>query len=157
MSEQGAIPRVGRLIDGQCVDSAGGQWRNVADPADPASRQVLARVPFAPVAEPNAAAAGARMAFRSRRKTPIAAGTRIPLNYRQPIRRNLEKLAAIRTAAQVKSLADAEGGGLRGRQLGGPALYGKPTVERAQTRTVPQRWFGEDAVGGPLDTSIALK
>ncbi|TKD34432.1 aldehyde dehydrogenase family protein, partial [Azotobacter chroococcum] len=78
MSKQGAITRVRLLIDGCFVDSTSEQWRDVVNPA---TQEILARVPFATEAELNAAVASAREAFKSWRKTPIAARARIFLKY----------------------------------------------------------------------------
>ncbi|TBW35266.1 CoA-acylating methylmalonate-semialdehyde dehydrogenase [Azotobacter chroococcum] len=114
MSKQGAITRVRLLIDGCFVDSTSEQWRDVVNPA---TQEILARVPFATEAELNAAVANAREAFKSWRKTPIAARARIFLKYQQLIREHLKELAAILTAEQGKTLADAEGDVLRGLEV----------------------------------------
>ncbi|GAB3375435.1 CoA-acylating methylmalonate-semialdehyde dehydrogenase [Azotobacter armeniacus] len=114
MSEQGAIPHVRLLIDGRFLESTSGQWRDVVNPA---TQQLLAHVPFATEAELNAAVASARAAFKTWRRTPISARARIFLKYQQLIREHLEELAAILTAEQGKTLADAEGDVLRGLEV----------------------------------------
>ncbi|TKD47033.1 aldehyde dehydrogenase family protein, partial [Azotobacter chroococcum] len=78
MIHSSSIPSIKLLIDGQFVESTTTQWRDVVNPA---TQQVLARVPFATEAELNAAVASAREAFKSWRKTPIAARARIFLKY----------------------------------------------------------------------------
>ena len=55
-------PTVKLLIGGQFVESKTTEWRNVVNPA---TQQVLARVPFATADEINAAVASAKEAFKT--------------------------------------------------------------------------------------------
>ncbi|MFC2974403.1 CoA-acylating methylmalonate-semialdehyde dehydrogenase [Azotobacter bryophylli] len=114
MTTSSSLPTVKLLIDGQFVESRTSQWRDVVNPA---TQEVLARVPFATEAEMNAAVASAREAFKTWRKTPIGARARIFLRYQQLIRENIKELAAILTAEQGKTLADAEGDVFRGLEV----------------------------------------
>ncbi len=109
-----AIPGVALLIDGQFVQSKTTQWRDVVNPA---TQQVLARVPMATPDEVAAAIAAAKAAFPAWRKTPIGARARIFLKYQQLIRDNMKSLAATLTAEQGKTLADAEGDVFRGLEV----------------------------------------
>lgn len=109
-----ALPTVKLLIDGEFVDSKTSQWRDVVNPA---TQEVLARVPFATEDEMNAAVAAAKEAFKTWRKTPIGARARIFLKYQQLIRENMKELAAILTAEQGKTLPDAEGDVFRGLEV----------------------------------------
>lgn len=102
------------LIDGEFVESATSEWREVVDPATGA---VLARVPFATAAEVEAAVAAAQRAFAGWRRTPIGARARIFLKYQQLIRAHMAELAAILTAEQGKTLPDAEGDVFRGLEV----------------------------------------
>nr|AEO27402.1 methylmalonate semialdehyde dehydrogenase [Pseudomonas sp. 19-rlim] len=111
---QNAIPTVKLLIGGEFVESKTTQWREVVNPA---TQQVLARVPFATTEEMNAAVASAKQAFKTWRKTPIGARARIFLKYQQLIRENIKELAAILTAEQGKTLPDAEGDVFRGLEV----------------------------------------
>ncbi|AYC31562.1 CoA-acylating methylmalonate-semialdehyde dehydrogenase [Pseudomonas cavernae] len=111
---QTAVPTVKLLIGGQLVESASREWREVINPA---TQEVLARVPFATVEEMHAAVASAKEAFKTWRKTPIGARARIFLKYQQLIRENMKELAAILTAEQGKTLADAEGDVFRGLEV----------------------------------------
>src|SRR5690554_7453286 len=61
--------------------------------------------------------ANAKEAFKTWRKTPIGARARIFLKYQQLIRENMKELAAILTAEQGKTLADAEGDVFRGLEV----------------------------------------
>jgi malonate-semialdehyde dehydrogenase (acetylating)/methylmalonate-semialdehyde dehydrogenase len=74
MTTQSSIPTVKLLIGGQLVESTTTQWRDVVNPA---TQEVLARVPFATTEEMNAAVASAKEAFSTWRKTPIGARARV--------------------------------------------------------------------------------
>ncbi|MER0040295.1 CoA-acylating methylmalonate-semialdehyde dehydrogenase [Pseudomonas sp. MGal98] len=102
------------LINGKLVESRTEQWRDVVNPA---TQEVLARVPFATGEEIDAAVASASQAFKTWRKTPIGTRARIFLKYQQLIRENMKELAAILTAEQGKTLADAEGDVFRGLEV----------------------------------------
>ncbi len=102
------------LIDGEFVESGSAQWRDVVNPA---TQDVLARVPFATDGEVDAAVAAAKEAFKSWRRTPIGARARIFLKYQQLIREHMGELAAILTAEQGKTLPDAEGDVFRGLEV----------------------------------------
>jgi malonate-semialdehyde dehydrogenase (acetylating) / methylmalonate-semialdehyde dehydrogenase len=67
--------------------------------------------------EVDAAVAAAQRAFVRWRKTPIGARARIFLKYQQLIREHMSELAAILTAEQGKTLADAEGDVFRGLEV----------------------------------------
>ena len=108
------VPTVKLLINGEFIESQSDQWREVINPA---TQEVLARVPFATPDEINAAVASSREAFKTWRKTPIGARGRIFLKYQQLIRENMKELAAILTAEQGKTLADAEGDVFRGLEV----------------------------------------
>ncbi|SFV00204.1 CoA-acylating methylmalonate-semialdehyde dehydrogenase [Pseudoduganella namucuonensis] len=102
------------LINGEFVESSTTEWRDVINPA---TQEVLARVPMATAAEISAAVSSARNAFKTWRKTPIGARARIFLKYQQLIRENMKELAALLTAEQGKTLADAEGDIFRGLEV----------------------------------------
>ncbi|ALN81502.1 methylmalonate-semialdehyde dehydrogenase [Lysobacter antibioticus] len=108
------VATVKLLIDGTFVESRSEQWRDVVNPA---TQAVLARVPFATADEVDAAVRSAQQAFKSWRKTPIGARARIFLKYQQLIREHMSELAAILTAEQGKTLADAEGDVFRGLEV----------------------------------------
>ena len=113
-TQASAVPTIKLLIGGEFVESKTSQWRDVVNPA---TQQVLARVPFATTEEMNAVIAAAKGAFKTWRKTPIGARARIFLKYQQLIRDNIKELAAILTAEQGKTLADAEGDVFRGLEV----------------------------------------
>jgi len=109
-----SIPHVPMLINGEFVQSRSTQWRDVVNPA---TQEVLARVPLATADEVAQAVASAKAAFTTWRKTPIGQRARIFLKYQQLIRENIKSLAATLTAEQGKTLADAEGDVFRGLEV----------------------------------------
>ncbi|WP_434776381.1 CoA-acylating methylmalonate-semialdehyde dehydrogenase [Pseudomonas oryzihabitans] len=111
---QTAIQDVPLLIDGQFVTSTSREGREVINPA---TQEVLARVPFATAEEVQRAVASAKASFATWRKTPIGARARIFLRYQQLIREHMSELAALLTAEQGKTLADAEGDVFRGLEV----------------------------------------
>ena len=60
MTQSSAIPTVKLLIGGELVESSTSEWRDIVNPA---TQEVLARIPFATEAEMNAAVASAKEAF----------------------------------------------------------------------------------------------
>lgn len=111
---EAAAPTVKLLIGGKLVESKTTEWHDVVNPA---TQQVLARVPFATPDEINAAVSSAKEAFKTWRKTPIGARARVFLKYQQLIREHMKELAAILTAEQGKTLPDAEGDIFRGLEV----------------------------------------
>ncbi len=107
-------PTVKLLIGGKMVESQTTQWRDVVNPA---TQEVLARVPFATPQEVDAAVASAKEAFKTWKKTPIGTRARIFLKLQQLIRENMDELAAMLTAEQGKTLPDAEGDVFRGLEV----------------------------------------
>ncbi|MCL1961475.1 MAG: CoA-acylating methylmalonate-semialdehyde dehydrogenase [Desulfovibrionaceae bacterium] len=113
-SASAQVATVKLLIGGRFVESKTTQWRDVVNPA---TQQVLARVPFATGEEIDAAVAAAKQAFGSWRKTAISSRARIFLKYQQLIREHMAELAALLTAEQGKTLPDAEGDVFRGLEV----------------------------------------
>ena len=62
------VEQVKLLIDGQWVESKTTEWRDIVNPA---TQQVLARVPFATPEEVAAAVAAGERAFKTWRDTPM--------------------------------------------------------------------------------------
>jgi malonate-semialdehyde dehydrogenase (acetylating) / methylmalonate-semialdehyde dehydrogenase len=109
-----AIATVKLLINGKLVESKTKVWKDVVNPA---TQEVLARVPFATTDEINLAIACAAEAFKTWKNTPIGARARIMLKLQELIRRDMKKLAACLTAEQGKTLPDAEGDVFRGLEV----------------------------------------
>lgn len=102
------------LINGEFVESSTNHWQDIVNPA---TQEVLGRVPFATAEEVNAAIAAAQNALASWRQTPIQARMRIMLKLQDLIRNNLKSIAQVLTAEQGKTLADAEGDIQRGLEV----------------------------------------
>lgn len=109
-----ATPTIKLLINGEFIESKTDQWRDVINPA---TQEVLAKVPFATSDEIESAVASAREAFKTWRKSSIGVRARIFLKYQHLIRENIKELASILTAEQGKTLADAEGDVFRGLEV----------------------------------------
>jgi malonate-semialdehyde dehydrogenase (acetylating) / methylmalonate-semialdehyde dehydrogenase len=102
------------LINGKLVESKTKIWKDVVNPA---TQEVLARVPFATQDEINAAIDSAAEAFKTWKNTSIGARARIMLKLQELIRRDTKKIAAALTAEQGKTLPDAEGDIFRGLEV----------------------------------------
>ncbi|POA97203.1 methylmalonate-semialdehyde dehydrogenase (CoA acylating) [Chromobacterium sinusclupearum] len=134
-----SVPNIKLLIGGEFVESKTTEWRDIVNPA---TQEVLARVPMATADEVNAAVAAAKDAFKTWKKTPIGARARIFLKYQQLIRENMKELAAILTAEQGKTLADAEGDIFRGLEV---------VEHAANIGTLQMGEYAENVAGG-VDT-----
>lgn len=105
---------VKQLINGEFVDSKTEQW---IDLTDPATQQVIAKVPQTTDDEINEAVAAAKEAFKTWRKTPINTRARIFLTYQALIREHMDELAELLTSEQGKTIADARGDVFRGLEV----------------------------------------
>ncbi|GAC1631289.1 MAG: CoA-acylating methylmalonate-semialdehyde dehydrogenase [Nevskia sp.] len=139
-----AVPTVKLLIGGEWLESKTTQWRDVVNPA---TQQVLARVPFATPQELDAAVAAGKEAFKTWRKTAIGVRARIFLKYQQLIREHMKELAALLTAEQGKTLPDAEGDIFRGLEV----------VEHAANIGTLQMGEMATNVAGGVDTYTLLQ
>ena len=127
------------LIDGKLVESRSKEWRDVVNPA---TQEVLARVPFATLEEVDAAVGAAKRAFATWKHTPIGARVRTMLKLQALIRDNTGRIARTLTAEQGKTLPDAEGDIFRGLEV----------VEHAcSIGTLQLGEFAENVAGG-VDT-----
>ncbi|HLX80116.1 MAG TPA: CoA-acylating methylmalonate-semialdehyde dehydrogenase [Burkholderiales bacterium] len=139
-----SAPTVKLLIGGKFIESKTTAWRDVVNPA---TQQVLARVPLCGPEEVAAAVTSAKGAFKTWRKTPIGARARVFLKYQQLIREHMKELAAILTAEQGKTLPDAEGDIFRGLEV----------VEQASNIGPLQLGELANNVAGDVDTYTLLQ
>jgi malonate-semialdehyde dehydrogenase (acetylating)/methylmalonate-semialdehyde dehydrogenase len=79
------IREIPLFIDGQAVRSASADWHEVRNPA---TQQVVARVPFATQAEVDRAVASAKKAFAGWHRVPLVQRMRIMLRFQGLIRQN---------------------------------------------------------------------
>ncbi|NYH08236.1 CoA-acylating methylmalonate-semialdehyde dehydrogenase [Pseudomonas moraviensis] len=108
------IQKVKLLIDGEWVESQTTEWHDIVNPA---TQQVLAKVPFATAAEVDAAVTAAQRAFQTWKLTPIGARMRIMLKLQALIREHSKRIAVVLSAEQGKTIADAEGDIFRGLEV----------------------------------------
>jgi malonate-semialdehyde dehydrogenase (acetylating) / methylmalonate-semialdehyde dehydrogenase len=106
----GEIKNVPMIINGKRVQSESREWRQVVNPA---TQEVLSRVPLSTPGELDSAVACAKQAFKSWRLTPVPARQAIFFKIRQLVHENLKEIAALITMEHGKTLPDAEGEVLR--------------------------------------------
>ncbi|KAL4448257.1 hypothetical protein ABPG75_005476 [Micractinium tetrahymenae] len=110
----GSPPTVKLLIDGQFVDSKTKEWIEVKNPA---TQDVVSRLPLCTAEEFNAAVQSAKDAFPKWRATPVPQRARVMLKLQELINRHKDELAASVTREQGKTLADAHGDVFRGLEV----------------------------------------
>ncbi|MGY1890842.1 CoA-acylating methylmalonate-semialdehyde dehydrogenase [Pseudomonas sp. SDT291_1_S447] len=133
------VQKVKLLINGEWVESQTTEWHDIVNPA---TQQVLAKVPFATAAEVDAAVSAAQRAFQTWKLTPIGARMRIMLKLQALIREHSKRIAVVLSAEQGKTIADAEGDIFRGLEV----------VEHAcSIGTLQMGEFAENVAGG-VDT-----
>ncbi|PSC70384.1 Methylmalonate-semialdehyde dehydrogenase [acylating] mitochondrial [Micractinium conductrix] len=109
-----SAPTVKLLIDGQFVDSKTSEWVDVKNPA---TQEVVSRLPLCTESEFNAAVQSAKDAFPGWRATPVPQRARVMLRLQELINRHKDELAAAVTREQGKTLADAHGDVFRGLEV----------------------------------------
>ena len=133
------VQKVKLLIDGEWVESQSTEWHDIVNPA---TQQVLAKVPFATAEEVDAAIGAAQRAFQTWKLTPIGARMRIMLKLQALIREHSKHIAVVLSAEQGKTISDAEGDIFRGLEV----------VEHAcSIGTLQMGEFAENVAGG-VDT-----
>jgi malonate-semialdehyde dehydrogenase (acetylating)/methylmalonate-semialdehyde dehydrogenase len=138
-AEAASAPTVKLLINGQFVESSAKHWKEVINPA---TQEVIARVPMCDKGEVDLAVKAAAEAFKTWRHSAIGQRARIMLKLQELIRRDMKKIAACLTNEQGKTLPDAEGDVFRGLEV----------VEHAcSIGTLSLGEFAENVAGG-VDT-----
>lgn len=107
-------PKTKLFIDGKFVDSKTTKWIDVRNPA---TQEVVTRVPEATQEEMRAAVESAQRAFRTWGETPVSSRARVMFNLQQLIVKHTDDIAAIITREQGKTLADARGDVFRGLEV----------------------------------------
>lgn len=102
------------FLDNKFVPSKATQW---IDLHDPATNNLVTRVPQATTEELVAAVDSAEKAFKTWKQTSLLHRQQIMFKYVALIRENWDRLAASITLEQGKTLADARGDVLRGLQV----------------------------------------
>ncbi|XP_030786737.1 methylmalonate-semialdehyde dehydrogenase [acylating], mitochondrial isoform X2 [Rhinopithecus roxellana] len=109
-----SVPAVKLFIDGKFVESKSDKWIEIHNPA---TNEVIGRVPQATKAEMDAAIASCKRAFPAWADTSVLSRQQVLLRYQQLIKENLKEIAKLITLEQGKTLADAEGDVFRGLQV----------------------------------------
>lgn len=99
------------FIDGKFVDSQTKDW---IDLKDPATNELVTRVPKCTKDEMQAAVDSSKRAFKTWSQTSILTRQQVMLRLQQIIRANMSELAKNITKEQGKTFVDAEGDVLRG-------------------------------------------
>lgn len=102
------------FIDNEFVTSKATEWISVHDPA---TNNLVTRVPQSTPEELSAAVASAQKAFPAWKSTSIIARQQILFRFTRLIRDNWDRLAASITLEQGKTFKDARGDILRGLQV----------------------------------------
>lgn len=104
-------PTVKMFIDGQFVESKATEW---IDLPDPATNEIVTRVPKCTQDEMNAAVESSKRAFKTWSQTSVLTRQQVMFKLQQIIRANMSEIAKNITKEQGKTLVDAEGDVLRG-------------------------------------------
>jgi malonate-semialdehyde dehydrogenase (acetylating)/methylmalonate-semialdehyde dehydrogenase len=106
--------KVPQLIDGQFQESATAQWLDVLNPA---TQEVLARVPCTTPEEMEQAYASAAAAFRTWKETPVPVRARVMLRYQHLLKLHHDELATLLAQETGKIFEDAKGDVWRGIEV----------------------------------------
>ncbi|XP_046635966.1 probable methylmalonate-semialdehyde dehydrogenase [acylating], mitochondrial [Daphnia pulicaria] len=109
-----AIPTTKLFINNKMVESKTNEW---IDLCDPATNEVITKVPKSTREEMENAVESAKAAYKTWSKTSILTRQQVMLRYQHIIRNSMKELAKSITSEQGKTLVDAEGDVLRGLQV----------------------------------------
>jgi len=109
-----AAPTTKMLINGQFVDSETTEWIDVHNPA---TNEVVTRVPQCTQAEMNLATQCAAETFQTWKNTSVLTRQGIMFRYQNLIKKNMRRIAESITLEQGKTIIDAEGDVMRGLQV----------------------------------------
>ena len=101
-----SIREIPLIIGGEKVQSKSDQWLDVLNPA---TQEVVARVPMATKEEVDQAVASAQEAFKTWSKVSLTNRMRIMLKFQELVRANTKEIAELITLEHGKTLPDAEG------------------------------------------------
>jgi malonate-semialdehyde dehydrogenase (acetylating)/methylmalonate-semialdehyde dehydrogenase len=109
-----SVPTVKNFINGVFEESKTTNW---IDLYNPATQELLCRVPQSTPEELKRAEEGAKAAFKTWKEVPVQQRQRVFFNLQALIRENTEELAKSITREQGKTLADARGDVFRGLEV----------------------------------------
>ncbi|KAL4454300.1 hypothetical protein ABPG74_012257 [Tetrahymena malaccensis] len=102
------------FINGEFVQSKATQFFEIRNPA---TQELISKVPQTTEAEFNQAVSTAAEAYKSWSQVPLLVRQRYMFAYQDKIRNNIDKLAALITAENGKTLPDAKGDVIRGLEV----------------------------------------
>ncbi|KAJ2716458.1 hypothetical protein H4R19_000642 [Coemansia spiralis] len=102
------------FINGEFVESQTSEWMEIRNPA---TQELVSRVPQSTEQELNEAAHSAQLAFGEWRRTSVLSRQRKMLDLQHAIRANMDALAHSIVEEQGKVLSDAKGDVMRGLQV----------------------------------------
>ncbi|KAJ1737726.1 hypothetical protein LPJ72_000195 [Coemansia sp. Benny D160-2] len=102
------------FINGQFIDSQASEWIDVRNPA---TQELVTRVPKTTGKELDEAAHNAQLAFHDWRRTSVISRQRKMLDLQHAIRTHMDELASSIVTEQGKVLSDAKGDVMRGLQV----------------------------------------
>ena len=108
------VPAVPGLAGGRWTTPAAERWEPVYNPA---TGEVIARVPFATEAEVAAAVEAAAKAYPAWRRVPPVERARLMFRYKELLEEHFEELALSVTREHGKTLAEARGEVRRGIEV----------------------------------------
>lgn len=106
-AQQDTPPTIKLLVGGEFIESQSEEWRDIMNPA---TQEVLVRVPFATAGEVDAAIRSIHATFTTWKNTPVSARMRIMPRFQTLIRERSSRIVRTLMAEQGKTLPDAEGG-----------------------------------------------
>lgn len=109
-----AAPATKLFINGQFINS---KTKDFIDVHNPATNEVVTRVPKTTQNEMQAAVDAAKTAFKTWSETSVLTRQQVMLKYQQILKDNIHDLAKVITLEQGKTLIDAEGDVMRGLQV----------------------------------------
>ena len=102
------------LINGKWVSSQASEWFEVKDPA---TQELVAKVPQSTQSEFDQAVESAKSAFQTWKDVPVTKRLRLMQNFLRLVNQNHEELAEIVTRENGKPIADARGDVFRGIEV----------------------------------------
>jgi len=108
------VPTTKMFINNEFVESTTDKWMDLHNPA---TNEVVTRVPECTQAEMEAAVAACKAAYPAWSQSTVLSRQQIMFRFVDLIKKNMKRLAANITLEQGKTLADAEGDILRGLQV----------------------------------------
>ncbi|MEY1661414.1 CoA-acylating methylmalonate-semialdehyde dehydrogenase [Isoalcanivorax beigongshangi] len=134
---------VPHLINGEFTTGAASQLLDVTNPA---TQEVLAKVPFATHDEVEQAVASAHAAYLTWREVPVPERARVMMRYQHLLKQHHDELAEILAKETGKTFADAKGDIWRGIEVveqaaNIPALMMGETVENVARAVDTHSWI----------------